>query len=92
MTEPRDIAAFQAAREKAIARLKKKSDFLANLLAYVLVNGVLIVIWLVTGAGFFWPIFFLLFWGIGLVFHAREVYWQRPISEEEIRREMDRIR
>lgn len=91
MTEPRDIAAFQAAREKAIARLKKKSDFLANLLAYVLVNGVLIVIWLVTGAGFFWPIFFLLFWGIGLVFHAREVYWERPIAEEDIRREMDRM-
>ena len=47
--------------------------------------------WLFTGAGFFWPIFPILGWGIGLVFHAWDVYWRKPISEEQIRHEMEHM-
>lgn len=78
-------------RDEAIRRLKAKSEFKAHLLAYVLVNTFLVVIWAVAGAGFFWPIFPLLGWGIGIMFHAWDVYGSRP-SEEKIRREMDRLR
>jgi hypothetical protein len=78
-------------REKAIARLKQKSDFRAHLFAYLVVNASVVVIWLATGTGFFWPIFPMLAWGIGLVFHAWDVYWRKPISEEQIRREMEHM-
>lgn len=78
-------------RERAIARLKKKSDFRADLLAYVLVNTFLVAIWALTGAGFFWPAFPLLGWGIGLVFHARDTYWGEEFSEEDIQREMQHL-
>jgi uncharacterized membrane protein len=78
-------------RDEAIKRLKAKSEFKAHLLAYVLVNTFLVVIWAVTGADFFWPIFPLLGWGIGIMFHAWDVYGSSP-SEEKIRREMDRLR
>jgi hypothetical protein len=32
-----------------------------------------------------------LLWGLGLTFNAWDVYFRRPITEEEIRREMDRL-
>lgn len=78
-------------RERAIARLKAKGEFKVHVLAYVLVNAFLVAIWAVTGAGFFWPVFPLLGWGIGIVFHAWDVYRGEP-SEDRIRREIDRMR
>ena len=77
-------------RERAIRRLKAKGEFKVHLLAYVLVNAFLVVIWAVSGADFFWPVFPILGWGIGLVFHAWDVYGNEP-SEEKIRREMDKL-
>lgn len=79
-------------RDRAIARLRKKSEFRAHLLAYVLINAFLVTIWALTGAGFIWPVFPMLGWGIGLAFHARDVYWGEEFSEERIRREMQRMR
>jgi hypothetical protein len=35
--------------------------------AFLAVNLVLIVIWAATGAGYFWPIWPLLGWGLGLI-------------------------
>jgi uncharacterized membrane protein len=79
-------------RKFAIEQLKKKREFQAHLIAYATVNLFLIVIWFVTGADFFWPIFPLLGWGIGLAFHAWDVYSPERLSEEKIRAEMERIR
>ena len=57
MTDERDL------RERAIASLKKKREFAAHLLAYVLVNVFLVAIWAVTSDGtLFWPIFPILGW------------------------------
>lgn len=42
----------------------------------MLVNSFLVAIWAFTGANFFWPAFSLMGWGIGLVFHARDTYWE----------------
>ncbi len=79
-------------RQRAIANLKKKREFAAHLLAYVLVNAFLVAIWAVTSDGtLFWPIFPILGWGIGLVFHAWDVYGSLP-GEEQIHREMERLR
>jgi hypothetical protein len=44
-----------------------------------------------TGAGFFWPLFPLFGWGIGLAFHAWSVFWPEP-DETQVNREIDRIR
>ena len=79
-------------RDQAIQSLKKKRDFRTHLLTYVLVNGMLVVIWAVTGADFFWPIFPIVGWGIGVLLNAWDVYGRKPITEEEIRREQDRLR
>lgn len=77
-------------REAAIGRLKAKRDFRTHLAAYVIVNAGLVVIWALSGAGYFWPIWPILGWGIGLAFNAWAVYVQRPITEDAIRAEMTR--
>ncbi len=45
----------QELRSRAVKRWKKQRDFRIHLLMYLMVNGSLVVIWAVTGAGFFWP-------------------------------------
>jgi 2TM domain-containing protein len=79
-------------RQQAIERLKKKRDFHAHLLSYVMVNAFTVTIWALTGAHFFWPVFLMLGWGIGLVFHARDVYWGDVYTEDQIQREMQHLR
>ena len=79
-------------RTEAIRSLRKKRDFRSHLVAYVLVNALLVVIWAATGADFFWPIFPIVGWGIGVVFNAWDVYGRRPITEEAIRKEQERLR
>ena len=82
----------QDLRERALDRLKKKRDFRTHIVIYVAVNAFLVAIWAVTGAGFFWPVFPILGWGIGVVANAWDVYCRKPITEDEIRREADRLR
>jgi hypothetical protein len=86
-------AAETTLRDRAVSRLKKRHDFHAHLLVYTLVNGFVVVIWLVTSSpGYFWPIFLIGFWGIGLVMNAWDVYRGDAFDEETIRREMARLR
>ena len=79
-------------RDRALRRLKKKRDFHAHLLIYALVNTCLVVVWFATGRhGFFWPIFPMVFWGIGVVMNAWDVYHAEDFSEEQIEREIRRL-
>jgi hypothetical protein len=50
---------------------------------------VLIVIWAVAGGGSFWPIFPMIGFGFALFGQWQAIHGNRPISEDEIRREMD---
>ena len=83
-----DLAERSTLRDQAIRRLKKQRDFRAHLLVYVLVNGFLVVIWAMTSIhGFFWPIFPIAGWGIGVVMNAWDVYRHEDFTEEQIRAE-----
>lgn len=76
-------------RHEAIKRVKAKRDFKSHLLIYVVVNAALVIIWAASGAGYFWPVWSIGFWGLGVVFNWWGAYHEsRPISEEEIQREM----
>ncbi len=77
-------------REAAIRRLKAKRGFGIHAAIFVVVNILLVAIWATAGGGYFWPIWPFLGWGVGLAFHGWSVFYQRPISEDDIRREMDR--
>jgi hypothetical protein len=80
-------------RKEAVASLNRKRAFRQTVFAYLVVNALLIVIWAVSGAGYFWPVWVIGGWGIGLAFQAWGAYGQRRgISEDEVSREMSRIR
>ena len=81
-----------AGREAAIERLKKRRDFRSHVVVYVVVNTMLVVVWAVSGAGYFWPMWPILGWGVGLALNAWTVYGERPITEDDIRRETERNR
>jgi uncharacterized protein DUF1707/2TM domain-containing protein len=44
----------------------------AHLVAFMLVNLLLLAIWAAAGAGYFWPIWPLLGWGIGVLSHVSD--------------------
>jgi hypothetical protein len=80
----------QARREAAIGRLKEKRDFWSHVIAYVVVNAFLVVVWGVANSGGnFWPIWPIGGWGIGLLIHAWETFRPR-ISEKAIQKEMQK--
>jgi hypothetical protein len=83
-------------RIEVLRRLEKKREFRVHLSAYLGVNAFLWLIWGVvfasTGFWFPWPLFPLAGWGIGLSFHAWDVYGRRPFTTEQIEREAARLR
>jgi fatty acid desaturase len=77
-------------REAAIKRLEAKREFNAHAAIYAAVSILLILVWAFSGQGYFWPIWTILGWGIVVAFHGWAVYLRKPLSEEAIRREMER--
>jgi len=82
----------QVLHDKAIRQLKKQRDFRSHLLVYILINTFFVAIWLLTDPnGFFWPMFPIAGWGIGVIMNAWDVYGRQEITEQDIHREMDRL-
>jgi hypothetical protein len=91
--ETEEITGNELLRERAIKRLKKRRDFAGHVLVYLLVNTFLVAIWALTSHdGFFWPIFPIGGWGIGLIMNAWDVLRGDEFDEEAIREEMRHLR
>jgi len=75
-------------REAARKRVEKKHKFRGDAVAYVVINLFLIGLWAATGFGYFWPGWVLAGWGVLLILDAWNVYCRRPITEEEIDKEL----
>lgn len=89
--QPKPVA-DEALRRKALERIEEKKAFRIHLTTYAVINIFLVTIWLVTGMGYFWPIWPMLGWGVGLALHAFALGWDKEPTEEEIAREAARIR
>jgi fatty acid desaturase len=83
-----DSPEYEAAR----TRVERKRKFRADLAAYVVINTCLIGAWAFTGFGYFWPGWVLAAWGVALTLDAWNVFVQRPVSPEDIERELHRSR
>ena len=90
MTQTPTSAPPAQLRDRAVEQLKKKRAFYGHLLVYVLVNTTIVVIWAMTSSGFFWPIFPMLGWGIGVIMNAWDV-WRGDFTEDQIAHEMARL-
>ncbi len=64
---------------------KRRAGFKASLLVYVLVNLLLVIIWyLTTGRGsYFWPVWSVLGWGIGIIAQYIGAYHYTQIFSAE---------
>lgn len=91
-----------ALREAAIASLKRKRRFADNVVAYVTVNGVLWLIWAIADRSrddsIPWPAWVSIVWGFFLAIDAWKAFgaWprslNRPITEADVERELERAR
>ncbi len=79
-------------RKEAARRVHKRRDLGAHAVSYVVINAMLVGIWAISGAGYFWPAWVMLGWGVGLVLNVWDVYFRRPVTEHDIEREMQRLR
>jgi hypothetical protein len=78
-------------RAWAIKRIRAKRGFWIHFGIYLAVNALLVVVWAVTWTDYFWPVWPMLGWGIGVVAHALTVFTGgMAISEARIQREIDR--
>ena len=77
-------------RQRALTRLEERRGFWAHLLSYLAVNALLVFLWWSGDRGFFWPIFPILFWGIGIASHGISCFGPGA-TEERIEREMRRL-
>lgn len=87
--DPTIDPAHASLREQAIQRIRARRAFLISAGWFVLINAMLVYIWSTSG-GFFWPLFPILFWGIGLVWQAIDLFGG-GMSEERIEAEMRRL-
>jgi hypothetical protein len=78
-------------REEATKRVRKRRDLGTHVVTYVVVNAMLVAIWAITGAGYFWPAWVLFGWGVGLLLNVWDVYFRRPVTERDIEEEMKRL-
>jgi hypothetical protein len=77
-------------RQWAINRIRAKRAFWVHLTVYILVNALLVFIWAINASDYFWPMWPMLGWGIGVVAHAVGVgIGTSEIAEERIAREIE---
>jgi class 3 adenylate cyclase len=74
-------ADLPSARGPAARRRRGALDtgFRIHLTVYIVVNVMLIGIWAASGGGYFWPVWPILGWGIGLGCHAAPLFARRAI-------------
>ncbi len=71
-------------------RVTARRDFGSHLVAYLVINGGFVLIWALTGAGYFWPAWLIGLWSIGLVMHAWDAFARRPVTDSDVEAELER--
>lgn len=77
--------------DSALRRMaRKRVEFRQHLYIYIVINAFLIVLNIWSSPGFWWFLFILFFWGIGLVSHFYDAYMGG--SEEAVEREFRKLK
>ena len=77
----------QGDQRERMRRLEAKRKLRIDVVSYVIVNLFLVIVWAISGGGFFWPAWIMAVWGLLLLF---KVYLRKPISELRIDEELNR--
>lgn len=52
----------------------RRRGFAVHALVYLVISSVLIAAWALSGGGFFWPVYLMTVWGVGLLVNAYMAY------------------
>lgn len=89
---------YDSLRSRAEERVDKKIKFYRNLQAYIIVNALLAVINALFSPEFWWVMFPVFFWGIGVLvdflkaFVFIDNFGSDDYRERKIQEEMDKLR
>jgi signal transduction histidine kinase len=74
-------------RAAAIMRLRRRRGLLTHCAIFGVVQMALIIVWAVSGFGYFWPGWTIFGWGLILALHASLAILRQPITELAVTRE-----
>jgi len=78
------------ARHAAVQRLQHRRGLINYVVGGIVVSLLMVVIWFLTGRGYFWPMWVMAGFVVGLIFMAVGSFTNKPITEDEIQREMQK--
>jgi hypothetical protein len=61
-------------KKEQMSNSQQRKDFKSHLFAFLAINGFLVLLNLVVNPGYFWAIYPILGWGLGLLLHGIKVY------------------
>jgi hypothetical protein len=61
----------------------KRVEFRTHLVVYLIINSALWLTWFITGGGYIWPVWPLVGWGVGLLFHYLFEYRTSKLFSEQ---------
>lgn len=79
-----------SARQQAIQRLHQRRGFLNYVIGAVVVSLFMVLIWALSGQGYFWPIWVMGGFLIGGIFYGVNQLMNKPLTEDQIQREMQK--
>ncbi|WP_407374596.1 2TM domain-containing protein [Methanobrevibacter sp.] len=89
---------YDSLRSRAEQRVDKKIKFYRNLKAYIIVNAILAIINGLFSPDFWWVLFPVFFWGIGVISDFLKAYVfidnfdSEDYRERKIQEEMEKLR
>lgn len=73
-----DLPDLRRDRARSAERAAAQQELKSHVAIYIAVNAALIVIWALSGLGYFWPIWSIGGWGLGVFSHWSDVRRGRP--------------
>jgi hypothetical protein len=82
-------------RAKAEERVSERAHLLQHIATYIIVNGFLVIVWALSGAGYPWFLWVMAGWGIGLAAHIVGYFTGtrgQAMRDKMVEKEMERMR
>ncbi len=79
-----------SARQQAIQRLHQRRGFTNYIIGAVVISLFMVLIWALSGRGYFWPVWVMGGFLIGAIFYGVNQMMNKPLTEDQIQREMQK--
>lgn len=82
-------------REQAEKSVRQRMHLLEHLGTYVVINGFLVLVWALTGAGYPWFLWVMVAWGLGLALNIVSYFTGKrsdAVRDRMVQKEMERLK